>query len=68
MMTSFKQKDDYLEMEIYGKVSSNQYIAVGFSVNDLMVRLSYPLVNLVSLTVQSNPFENDYHLWRETTV
>ena len=38
MMTTYKRVGDYLELEIYGQISGDEYVAVGFSADDKMVR------------------------------
>jgi hypothetical protein len=43
-MTTYKKLDnDHLELEIYGEITGNQYVAVGFSTDSEMVRI-YPIL------------------------
>ena len=39
MATYRKVDEDYLQLEIYGIVSGDQYVAVGFSMDDEMVEI-----------------------------
>ena len=39
MMTTYKRVNDSLELEIYGQISGDEYIAVGFTPDDKMVHI-----------------------------
>lgn len=39
MMTTYKKVAYHLEVEIYGRISDNEYVAVGFSTDVKMVKI-----------------------------
>ena len=41
MMTTYKRVNDSLELEIYGQISRDEYIAVGFTQDDQMVHIVF---------------------------
>ena len=41
MVTYAFASDEQLQIELYGRVSAKEYVAVGFSKDDRMVKLSF---------------------------
>jgi len=54
MMTTFQKLDNFLQLEIYGQITEDEYVAVGFSTDRKMVRSALMLV--INFDNEGRPF------------